>query len=321
MKLNRSSQKSLNKLNCNLANFLIFRPIRDSLGLSKARICYAIGSMVSPDAFRFYHALNIPLKSIYGTTEGGAITCPSSKDIRVDSVGPILKGIEFKTSDNGEMLFRHPGLFTGYYKDQKMTDEVLKDGWLYSGDSGIVNSEGHLVFLDRLKDMVYLNNEIKYSPQQVESRLRFSQYIKNVLIIAGKDRPFISAIVIIDYFNAARWASHKGIHYTNFADLSQKPEIYNLIEDEIKKVNSTMAPGSRILKFINLYKEFDPDELELTRNRKLRRSFLEDQYSNIIAAIYSGNDSIPVEAEITGSDGRSTKLKTLLAIKSIKGDA
>jgi long-chain acyl-CoA synthetase len=320
MKLNGSHQKGINKLNYNLANFFILRPIRDSLGLSKARICYATGSMVSPDAFKFYHALNIPLKSIYATTEGGSITCPSSEDIRIDTVGPIHKGIEFKNSDNSEMLFRHPGLFTGYYKDPKMTDEVLKEGWLYSGDSGIVNSEGHLVFLDRLKDIVYLDNGIKYSPQQVESRLRFSQYIKNVLVLAGKDRTFISAIVIIDYFNVARWASLKNIPFTNFADLSQKSEIYDLIESVIKKVNSTLPPNGRIAKFISLYKEFDPDELELTRNRKLRRSYLEDQYNNIISAIYSGVDNIPVEVEIIGTEGRSSVVKTSLAIKSIKGD-
>ena len=182
-----------------LADIVLFRPIRSSLGLSNARICYSTGPMLSPDAFRFYHALNLPLKSLYGTTEGGALTGAKDDDIRLETVGPVHEGTEVKITDNGELIYRQPGIFVGYYKDPEKTAEVLKDGWFYSGDSGFIREDGHVVFVDRVEDLVELASGDKLAPQFIESRLRFSPYIKDAWVLAGPERAYASAIIVINY--------------------------------------------------------------------------------------------------------------------------
>jgi long-chain acyl-CoA synthetase len=303
-----------------LADLALFRPIRDTLGLSNARICYASGSMLSPDAFRFYHALNLPLKSIYGSTEGGALTGAESDDIRLETVGPILKGTEVKIAKNGEIIYRQPGTFVGYYKDPAKTAEVLKDGWFYSGDSGFITQDGHIVLLGRLKDLVELAGGDKMAPQVVESWLRFSPYIKDAWVLAGSDGAYTSAIIVIDYNRVGRWAGQRGVTYATFAELSQKPEIYELIRMEIARINRALAPGARVKKYVNLHSELDPDKGELTRNRKLRRSFMEECYCELINAIYNGRTEIPIEVQVKYRDGRMGTTKTTISIQSVEGE-
>ena len=171
--------------------------------------------MLSPDAFRFYHALNLPLKSLYGTTEGGALTGAKNDDIRLETVGPVHNGTEVRITDKGELIYRQPGIFVGYYKDPDKTAEVLKDGWFYSGDSGFIREDGHIVFVDRLKDIVELASGDKLAPQFIESRLRFSPYIKDAWVLAGPERAYASAIIIINYDNVGRWAGQRksGLYY------------------------------------------------------------------------------------------------------------
>jgi long-chain acyl-CoA synthetase len=171
-----------------LADLSLFKPFRRSLGLSNARICYTTGALLSPDAFRFYHALNLPLKSLYGTTEGGALTGAKNNDISLETVGPAHNGTEVKITDKGEIIYRQPGIFLGYYKDQEKTAEVLKDGWFHSGDCGFIREDGHIVFVDRVQDVIALANGDKLAPQFIESRLRFSPYIKDAWVMAGKER-------------------------------------------------------------------------------------------------------------------------------------
>ena len=229
------------KILYSLADIVLFRPIRSSLGLSNARICYSTGAMLSPDAIRFYHALNLPLKSLYGTTEGGALTGAKNDDISLETVGPVHKGTEVKITDNGELIYRQPGIFTGYYKDPDKTAEVLKDGWFYSGDSGFIREDGHIVLVDRIKDIVELASGDKLAPQLIESRLRFSPYIKDAWVLAGPNRDYASAIIIINYDNVGRWAGQRRVAYTTFAELSQKPEVYELVKQDIDRINSSFA--------------------------------------------------------------------------------
>ena len=289
--------------------------------MSNARICYTTGAVLSSDAFRFYHALNLPLKSLYGTTEGGALTGAKDDDIRLETVGPVHEGTEVKITDNGELIYRQPGVFVGYYKDPERTAEVLKDGWFCSGDSCFINEDGHVVFVDRVEDLVELASGDKLAPQSIESRLRFSPYIKDAWVFAGPKREYASAIIIINYVNVGRWAGQRRVAYTTFAELSQKPEVYELVKQEIDRINSTLSPGSRVKKYVNLHKEFDPEEGELTRTRKLRRAFLEERYRELIDAIYADKTEVPIEARVRHQDGRMESTRTTLSIKSVGGAA
>ncbi len=300
-----------------LADVSLFRSLRNSLGLSNARICYTTGAMLSPDALRFYHALNLPLKSLYGTTEGGALTGAQNNDIRLETVGRVHEGADVKITDCGELVYRQPGTFVGYYKDPKKTAEVLKDGWFYSGDSGFINEDGHIVFLDRLEDLVELACGDRLVPQSIESRLRFSPYIKDAWVFAGPKREYASAIIIIDYVNVGRWAGQRRVAYSTFTELSQKPEVHELVKQEIDRINRTLSAGCRVKKFINLHKEFDPEEGELTRTRKLRKVFLEERYRELIDAIYADQTEVPIEVQVKHQDGRTGSTKTTLQIKSI----
>jgi long-chain acyl-CoA synthetase len=302
-----------------LAHIALFRPIRDSLGLSNARICYTTGAILSSDAFRFYHALNLPLKSVYGSTEGGALTGAENDDIRLETVGPVHRGAEVRITDDGELIYRQPGTFLGYYKDPDKTAEVLKDGWFYSGDSGSITEDGHVIFLDRIKDLVELASGDKLAPQFIESQLRSSPYIKDAWVLAGPDRAYASAVIVINYTSVGRWAGGKGVAYATFTELSQRPEVYQLVKQDIDRINSALPPGIRVRKFINLHKEFDPDEGELTRTMKLRRMFLEERYRGIIKAVYSDKTEVPVEAQVSFRDGRTDTIKTTLSIQSIEG--
>jgi long-chain acyl-CoA synthetase len=302
-----------------LSDMVLFKPIRNSLGLSNARICYSTGAMLSPDAFRFYHALNLPLKSIYGSTEGGALTGAKNDEIRLETVGQVHKGAEVRITDKGELICRHAGIFGGYYNDLDKTAEVLKDGWFYSGDCGFISKDGHIVFVDRIKDLIALDSGDKLAPQFIESRLRFSPYIKDAWVVGGPERDYVSAIIIINFENVSKWAGQRKVTYTTFTELSQKPEVYELVKEDIDRVNKTLPAGSKVKKYVNLHKEFDPDEGELTRNRKLRRTFLEERYRELIDAIYGDKTEVPIEARVKSRDGGLGTIKTTLSIKSIEG--
>jgi long-chain acyl-CoA synthetase len=319
LKFQRKKPNLLLKILYALADLALFRPVRDNLGLSNARICYATGAMLCPDTFRFYHALNLPLKSIYGSTEGGALTGARNDDIRLETVGPILKGTEVKIAKNGEIICRQPGTFVGYYNDPLKTAEVLKNGWFHSGDSGFITHDGHVVVLDRMEDLVELGSGDKLTPQVIESWLRSSPYIKDAWVLAGPDGAYASAIIVINYDSVGRWAGQRRVAYATFAELSQKPEVYELVKMEIDRTNRALEPGVRVKKYVNLHKEFDPDEGELTRTRKLRRAFLEERYRKLINAIYSDKTEVPIGIQVKHRDGRMETIKTTINIKSVEG--
>jgi len=198
---------------------------------------------------------------------------------------------------------------------------VLKDGWFHSGDSGFIGEDRHLVFVDRLKDLVQLENGERLVPQLVESRLRFSPYIKDAWVFAGPNRAYASAVIVINYGSVSSWAGQRRIAYTTFAELAQCPEVYDLVKQDIDRVNQTLPPGCRVRKYVNLHKEFNPDEGELTRNRKLRRTFLIEQYRELIDAIYGDKTEVPIEVRTGSREGRMGTTEATIRIKSVERGA
>ena len=302
-----------------MADATVFKPIKHSLGLQKARICYTTGAILSRDAFRFYHALKLPLKSLYGSTEGGPLSGAKNDHIRVDTVGPAHNGTEVSITGDGEIIYKQEGTFVGYYKDREKTLEVLKDGWFHTGDSGFAREDGHIVFIDRVRDIVRLANGDTLGPQEIESRLRFSPYIKDAWIFAGAEKLYASALIVIDYNTVGNWAGEKRVPYSTFTELSQRPEVYQLIKQDIDRVNLTLSSGCRIRKYVLLHREFDPDEGELTRNRRLRRVFLEERYGKLIQAIYDDKGEVPVDVRVGHSETGKGIIKTTLRIQSVEG--
>jgi long-chain acyl-CoA synthetase len=304
-----------------MADILLFRSIKHSLGLSNARICYTTGAILSPDAFRFYHALNLPLKSLYSSTEGGILGGARNDDIHFETVGPTGEETELKIGENGELICRQSGVFVGYFKDPQKTDSVLQDGWFHSGDSGFLREDGHIVFIDRIQNLVKLENGETLAPQNVESRLRFSPYVKDAWVLGGPQGAYVSAIIIIDFDNVSRWAGERKVIFTTFAELSQAPEVYELLRNEIGILNHKLPAGIRVKKFVNLHKELDPDEGELTRNRKLKRTLLEKRYHDLIDAIYANKTALTIESRGRYRDGRTGTIQATIQIATIEEGA
>jgi len=319
MRHRRRNPGILLKMLYRLADLFLFRSIKRSLGLSNARICYTTGAMLSPDAFKFYHALNAPLENLYGTTEGGALPCDTYDDFRSHKVGFAEPGTEFKIDHKGELFYRQPGVFVGYYKDRELTDSVLDDGWFRSGDSARVREDGRVEFVDRAGDLVKLRCGEILAPQRIESRLRFSPYIKDAWTLAGPEGAYVSVVIVIDYANVSRWAGQRRVAFTSFAELSRAPEVYELVGKDIDRVNNALPAGARVKKYVNLHKEFDPDEGELTRTRLLRRGFLEKRYSRIIDAIYLDKAAVLLETRDACRNGQSEATEAPLRIQSVEG--
>jgi long-chain acyl-CoA synthetase len=302
-----------------LADAMVFRPLRDKLGLSRVRFAVTGSSVLSLDTFRLLHAIGIELRQVYASTEAGLISSHSEGEIAYQSVGRPSRGIELRLTDEGELLVRSDAMFEGYHRDTEKTAEVLRDGWCHTGDAVNIDEAGHVIFLDRLDHMGELRSGAKYAPQYVEGRLRFSPYIKDAMVIGGKDKDFVSAIINIDFGMVGKWAEQKGLPYTTFADLSQRPEVADLVEGDLLRVNSYLPEPAQVKRFVLLHKEFDPDESELTRTRKLRREFMVDRYRELIRGIYGGGQEIKVDAAVTYRDGRKGTVTTAIKIRSVDG--
>jgi len=309
----------LTTLSYAVADTLVFKPIKRSLGLQNARICYTSGTMLSEEAFRFYHALNLPLKSLYGTTEGGALSGAKNEDIRPDTVGPPHREAEVKISEKGEILYKQAGTFGGYYNDPEKTAQSLKEGWFHTGDTGFLREDGHLVLVGRIKDIVRLADGDTLAPQAIESKLRFSPYIKDAWIFAGPEGRFTSAVIVIDYNSVGKWAGERRVPYSTFAELAQRPEVYELVKQDMDRVNPTLSPGCRVKKYVILHREFNPDEGEVTRNRRLRRAFLEKRYRELIEAIYGERTEVEIETRVGPGETGSGTTKIILKIQSVEG--
>jgi long-chain acyl-CoA synthetase len=300
-----------------LAYVVLFRPLKDKLGLSKVRFAVTGSSVLSLDTFRLIHAIGIELRQNYASTEAGLISSHGKGEIAFESVGRPAQGTEVRITDEGELLVRSDSMFSGYLNDPKKTETALAGGWCHTGDAVNVNEKGHLIFLDRLDHMGELRSGIKYAPQYIEGRLRFSPYIKDAMVIGGKDKDFVSAIVNMDFTMVGKWAERHHLVYTTFVDLSQKNEVADLVRKDLSRVNGYLPEGARVRKFVLLHKEFDADEAELTRTRKIRREFMEERYRDLIHGIYNGGHEINVEAAVTYRDGRKGMVSTGIKVRDV----
>jgi long-chain acyl-CoA synthetase len=301
-----------------LASITIQKKLKDHLGLSRVRNAYTGGAAMGPDHFRFFHALGVNLKQIYGQTEvAGISVVHRSGDIKFDTVGHPIPGTEVKIAEDGEILTRSPSVFLGYYKNPEATEKTLIDGWLYSGDKGFIDDDGHLVVFDRTKDVFTLKDGKPFAPQYLETRLKFSPYIRDSWVIGDK-KDHISAVLCIDYAVVGKWADEKKLNYTSYQELSQMPEVYDLVEKQIRLANKDLPELAKVVKFTNLYKELDADDDELTRTRKLRRAFVEKRYEDIVKALYSDDNSVHIDTAIKYEDGRQAHIKTDLQIRTVR---
>lgn len=301
-----------------LAGTVVQKKLKDHLGLSRVRNAYTGGAAMGPDHFRFFHALGVNLKQIYGQTEvAGISVVHRSGDIKFDTVGHPIPGTQIKITDEGEIITKSPSVFLGYYKNPEATKNALKDDWLYSDDKGFIDDDGHLVVFDRTKDVFTLRDGKPFSPQYLETRLKFSPYIKDSWVIGDK-RDYITAVLCIDYSVVGKWADEKKINYTSYMELSQKPEVYDLVEKQIHEANKDLPDAAKVVKFTNLYKELDADDDELTRTRKLRRAFVEKRYQEILEALYREDATVHIDTTIKYEDGREAHIKTDMTIHTVR---
>ncbi len=316
LKFQKKTPTLMDKVKYGIAYCLVFRALKDRLGFTHIRSASTGGAALGPDTFRFFHALGVNLKQIYGQTEISGISCiHRDGDVDFDSVGMPIPGAEIKITEEGEIISRSSSLFMGYYENQKATDETIVDGWLHSGDAGYFDDKGHLVVIDRVKDVMTLSDGTKFSPQFIENKLKFSPYIKEAVAI-GHERKYIVAMVCIDFEIVGKWAENNRMAYTTYTDLASQDPIYGMIQEEVAKVNESLPEAARVHKFILLYKELDADDDELTRTRKVRRRFVDEKYSDIIEGMYADKDLIHIETIIKYQDGKTRKLETDVKVKS-----
>lgn len=316
LKFQKKTPTLLDRLKYGLAYLLVFRALKDRLGFTHIRSASTGGAALGPDTFRFFHALGVNLKQIYGQTEISGISCIHyDGDIDFDSVGKPIPGTDIKITEEGEIISRSSSLFMGYFENQEATDETIIDGWLHSGDAGYFNDRGHLVVIDRVKDVMTLADGTKFSPQFIENKLKFSPYIKEAVAI-GHERDFIVAMICIDFEIVGKWAENNRLAYTTYTDLASQEPIYGMIQKELATVNEGLPEAARIKKFVLLYKELDADDDELTRTRKVRRRFVDEKYSDIISGMYEGLEIVHIDTLIKYQDGNTKQLKTDLLVKS-----
>ena len=292
-----------------IGEWLVRRPLRDLLGMTRVRRAYTGGAPLGPDTFDFIRAIGINLKQLYGMTESSS-ACVYQPDGEANSVtvGRPLASTEIRISDSGEIQLRGPQMFHGYYRNEQATaDTIDEDGWLATGDAGFVDDRGHLRVIDRAKDVSHLRDGTMFAPQFLENKLKFSPYIKEAVTL-GKDRDFVSAIVNIDLDAMENWAERRGVAYTGYQDLSQKDEVYELIHGEVDRINRDLASdsalaGARIRRFLILNKELDADDGEITRTRKIRRGVIGERYGALIDALYGGRDRVETDITVTYEDG------------------
>ena len=299
-----------------LGEFLVYGPVRDQYGLRRARWALTGGAPLGPDTFRFFRAFGINLKQVYGSTEVcGVISLQPDGQANPDTVGPACDGVAVRIAESGEILVKGPGVFAGYFKAEAATAEAFDDdGWFRTGDAGLMDDRGHLVVIDRAKDVGQLSDGSAYAPQFVENKLKFSPYISEAVSF-GDRRPFICAMVAIDFSTVGSWAEKRALPFTNYMDLSQKPETYELIRGEVERINRGLPEASRIRRFLLLGKDLDADDAEVTRTRKLRRGFIADKYSGVIEAFYGGGREVELRTAVTFEDGREAFIDNRMQIQ------
>ncbi|WP_398480836.1 long-chain fatty acid--CoA ligase [Tardiphaga sp.] len=303
-----------------VADALLFRALRDRLGFTRLRSAATGGAALGPDTFKFFRAMGVPLRTLYGQTETlGAFTLHApdavdpdttgiamGNDIAIEVRGPDVQGV-------GEIVVKHPNMFLGYYKNEEASAADMRDGWMYSGDAGYFNEAKQLVVIDRIKDLAETARGERFSPQYIENKLKFSPYVAETVVL-GAGRDALAAMICIRYSIISKWAEKNRLSFTTYTDLSSRPEVYALLQKEVETVNATLPPAQRISRFLLLYKELDADDGELTRTRKVRRNVINEKYADIIDGIYGGKSEIPVDTTIRFQDGTSQRIRTKLKV-------
>ncbi len=307
-----------------LGTLSVYGPLRNNLGLSRVRLAYTAGAPLGEEVFDFYRSLGINLKQLYGQTESCAyVTLQRDGDVKHDTVGPPAPGCEVKIAENGEIMFRSPGTFDCYYKNEEATRETKGEGendWIHTGDAGIIDDSGHLKVIDRAKDVGTMNDGTLFAPQYLENKLKFHPFIKEA-VTYGDQRDFVGAFINIDLEATGNWAERQGIAYTSYTDLADRDEVYNLIKGCVEDVNGTLARdsalvGSQIKRFLILHKELDADDGEITRTGKVRRRIIADRFGDLVDGLYSDTERVAVEAKVTFEDGREGVIKANLKIRT-----
>lgn len=308
-----------------IGDILVYGPLKNRLGFSRIRIAYTAGAPIGTEVFKFYRALGVNLKQLYGQTESCAYVCiQNNEDVRSDTVGPPAPGCDVMIDETtGEVMYKSPGAFVGYFKNEEATRETkTESGWVHTGDAGIITDDGQLKIIDRAKDVGKLNDGTLFAPQYIENKLKFFPYIKEA-VCHGGDRDTVTAFINIDLDAVGNWAERKGLSYGSYTDLGNRDEVYELIAGCIEEVNQDLAIDSdlanaQINRFLILHKELDADDGELTRTRKVRRRIIADRYGVLIDALYSDKDLVTIESQMTFEDGRTGQLKADLKIRNSK---
>ncbi|MBW3606454.1 MAG: AMP-binding protein [Actinobacteria bacterium] len=299
-----------------VADAVALRPMREQLGLTRIRRCYTGGAPLGPDVFRFFHAIGVNLKQIYGQTEVcGIAVCHADDDIKFNTVGRPLPGTDLDIADDGDILLRSDAVFSGYYRNEDATAEALDpDGWLHTGDAGYVDDDGHLVVIDRAKDVMRTPGGTMFSPAFLENKLKFSPYVEEAVVFGGEGREDITAMITIDQDTVGTWAERNQLSYTTYTDLSQRPQVYELIAQAVQRANDDLEEEVRISRFVLLHKQLDPDDEEITRTRKVRRGTINERYERIITALDEARDSVTITSTVTYQDGTTVDREIELTI-------
>jgi long-chain acyl-CoA synthetase len=306
---------------------LLFRALRDRLGFTRLRSAATGGAALGPDTFKFFRAMGVPLRTLYGQTELlGAYTLHPPGEVDPDTTGVAMdETIEIRVDNPdvngvGEIVVRHPNMFLGYYKNPEASAADIQDGWMRSGDAGYFNDNQQLVVIDRIKDLAETSRGDRFSPQYIENKLKFSPYIAEAVVL-GAGRDALASMICIRYSIISKWAEKNRISFTTYSDLSSRPEVYALLRKEVETVNASLPLAQRISRFLLLYKELDADDGELTRTRKVRRGVINEKYADIIDAIYRGDANIPVDTVIRFQDGTTQRVRTTLKVVDLAGAA
>ena len=303
-----------------LGEFFVYRPVRDQLGLRQAKWALTGGAPLGPDTFRFFRSIGVNLKQVYGSTETtGLVSLQPDHEANPTTAGRPVPGIEIKIADRGEVLVRGCAVFRGYLKNEEATREVIDpDGWFHTGDAGFIDPRGHLVIIDRAKDVGALADGTPFAPQFFENKLKYSPFIREAVAF-GHERHFVAAMIAIDLNTVGNWAERRGLTYTSYMDLSQKAEVRELIAEEIRKGNQTLPDSTKIRRFLLLTKDLEADDAEMTRTRKVRRRYVAEKYAPVIDAFYSGLSEVDLTTAITYEDGRQANIQSKVRIEDVEG--
>jgi long-chain acyl-CoA synthetase len=307
-----------------LGDLFVYGPLRNVLGMSRVRVAYTAGEAIGPDLFRFYRSIGINLKQLYGSTETSVFVCiQPNGQVRADTVGPAVKGVELKFTPQRELLIRSPGLFKEYYRNPEATLEAKDpEGWFHTGDAGYLDPDGHLKIIDRVKDVGALADGGLFAPKYLENKLKFFPYIKEAVMF-GHGRDSVCTFVNIDMEAVGSWAEKRNLPYSGYTDLASRDETYALVRECIEKVNADLAAetelaGSQISRFLILHKELDADDGELTRTRKVRRGAIGDKYRELVEALYDGRQVVHIETQVRYEDGRTGLASADLKLRDAK---